>query len=158
MDIDLSSTRSHLISKRELLISETKVWHDIAMFRDNCHENEGLWVLQKDEYSLDGFSWTYWRHWDELEELTQNWSEGMMNHRYEWTVKKITQSKQSRWRSEVSCSRATYYRKKIYSLSQIFPDHLSTSTSLFFYKLGEDNIRLIYNSSLWENMHRYLII
>ena len=128
-----------------------KVWLDIAIFRDDCHENEGLWVLQKDEYSLDDFSWTYWRHWDELEVLTQNRSEGMMNHRYEWTVKKITQPKQSRWWSEVSCSRATYYRKKFCSLSQNFLDHLSTNTSLFFNNLEEDNIFLIYNSTLQAN-------
>ena len=54
------------------MILETKVWIDIEMFRDDCHENEGLWVLHKDEYSLD---------------------EGMMNHRYQWTVEKITQPK-----------------------------------------------------------------
>ena len=83
----------------------------IAMFRDEFHENEGLWVFQKDKYSLDDFSWTYQRHWDELAALTQNQSEGMMNHRYEWNVKKITQPKWSRWWSEVSCSRATCYRK-----------------------------------------------
>ena len=35
--------------------------------------------------------------------------------------------------------------------SQIFPGHLSTSTSLFFNKLEEDNIWLIYNSTLWAN-------
>ena len=35
--------------------------------------------------------------------------------------------------------------------SQIFPSHLSTSTSLFFNKLEEDNICLIYNSTLRVN-------
>ena len=135
-----------------------KGWLYIAMFKDDCHENEGLWVLQKDEYSLDDFSWTYQWHWDELATLTQNRSEGMMNHRYEWTVKNITQPKQSRWWREVSCSRATCYHKMFCSLSQIFPGHLSTSTSLFFNKIEEDNLCLIYNSTLRANMHRYLII
>ena len=88
-----------------------KMWLDIAMFRDDCHENEGLWVLQKDEYSLDEISWTYRRHWYEFSALTQIRSEGRMNHRYEWTVKNINQPKQSWWWSEVSCSRATCYRK-----------------------------------------------
>ena len=75
----------------------------------------------------------------------------MMNHRYEWTVKNITQPKQSQWWSEVSCSRATCYRKTFSSLSQIFLGHFSTSTSLFFNKLEEDNIWLIYNSTLRAN-------
>ena len=35
--------------------------------------------------------------------------------------------------------------------SQIFPGHLLTSTSLFFNKIEEDNIFLIYNSTLWAN-------
>ena len=48
--------------------------------------------------------------------------------------------------------------KKKNSLSQIFLDHLSTDTSLFFNKLEEDNIFLIYNSTFRANMHRYLII
>ena len=102
-------------------------------------------------YSLDDFPWTYRQHCDELASLTQNQSEGMMKHRYEWTVKNITQPKQSRWWSEVSCSRATCYRKKFCSLSQIFPGHFSTSTSLFFNKLEEDNILLIYNYTLRAN-------
>ena len=75
----------------------------------------------------------------------------MMNHRYEWIFKNITQPKQSWWWSEVSCSRATCYHKKFCSLSQIFPSHLSISTYLFFNKLEEDNICLIYNSTLWVN-------
>ena len=39
-----------------------KMWLDIEIFRDECHENEGLWVLHKDEYSMDDFSWTYRWH------------------------------------------------------------------------------------------------
>ena len=129
-----------------------KMWLDIAMFRDEFHENEGLWVLQKDAYSQDYFSWTYQWHWDELVALTQNQSEGMMNHRYEWTIKKITQPKNhGHGVKEISCSRATYYRKISCLLSQIFPSHLSTNTSLFFNKLEEDNICLIYNSTLRAN-------
>ena len=103
---------------KKLLYCETgvtnlreKIWLDIAMLRDEYHENEGLWVLQKDEYSLDDLPWVYRWHWDELAALTQNWSEDMMNHRYEWTIKKIAQPKQSRWWSEVSCSRVTCYHK-----------------------------------------------
>ena len=128
-----------------------KMWVDIAMFRDDCHENEGLWVLQKDEYSLDDFSWTYRRHWDDLVTLTQNLSEGMMNHRYEWTINKITQPKIHDDWVKVSYSRVTYYHKVLCSLSQIFPGHFSTSTSLFFNKIKEDIICLIYNSTLREN-------
>ena len=128
-----------------------KMWLDIAMFRDECHENEGLWVLQKDEYSLDEFSWTYRWHWDKLAALTQNQSEGMMNHRYEWTVKNITQPKIHDDGVKVSCSRATCYHKFFCYFPQIFLDHLSTNTSLFFNKLEEDKILLIYNSTLWEN-------
>ena len=71
--------------------------------------------------------------------------------RYEWNVKKITQTKISQWWSEVSCSRVTCYRKKFCSLSQIFAGHLSTITSLFFNKLEEGNICLIYNSTLQVN-------
>ena len=74
-----------------------------------------------------------------------------MNHRYELTVKNITQPKQSRWWSEVSFSRATCYRKKFCSLSQIFPGHFSTNTSLFFNNLGDGNICLIYSSTLRAN-------
>ena len=68
-------------------------------------------IVEGSEYLVDDFSWTYQWHCDELASLTQNLSEGMMNHRYEWTFKKITQPKQSRWWSEVSCSRATFYHK-----------------------------------------------
>ena len=88
---------------------------------------------------------------NELVALTQNRSEGMMNHRHEWTIRKITQPKQSRWWSEVSCSRATCYHKMLCSFSQIFPGHLLINTSLFFNKLEEDNIFLIYNSTLRAN-------
>ena len=133
-----------------------KMWLDIEMFKNECHENEGSWVLQKNEYSLDVFSWTYRQHWDELAALTQNQSEGVMNHRYERTVKNITQPKQSWWWSEVSCSRATCYNKVFYSLSQIFLGHLSTNNSLFFNNLEEDNICLIIQP--FGQMHRYLII
>ena len=52
---------------------------------------------------------------------------------------------------KVSCSRETCYHKVFSSLSQIFPGHLSTSTSLFFNKLEEDSICLIYNSTLRGN-------
>ena len=54
LDIDLLSTGSHLIAKQELLISETRVQLDIAIFRDDGHENEGLRVLQKDEFLIIG--------------------------------------------------------------------------------------------------------
>ena len=93
LDNDLSSTGSHLIVKWELLISEIKVWLDIEIFRDDYHDNESLWALQKDEYSLDDFSWTYRRHWDELVELTQNRSDGMMEHRYDESSRRLPNPK-----------------------------------------------------------------
>ena len=102
---------------------------------------------------MDDFSWTYRRHCDELATLTQNRSEGMMNHRCEWTVKMITQPKQSRTWSERSVMfKSDLLPKRNFAcFSQIFPGHLSTSTSLFFNKLEEDNIFLIYNSTLRAN-------
>ena len=41
--------------------------------------------------------------------------------------------------------------KNFAHFSKIFPGHLSTSTPLFFNKLEEDNILLIYNSTLRTN-------
>ena len=53
---------------------------------------------------------------------------------------------------EVSCSRETCCHKEILAhFSQIFLDHLSTSTSLFVNNIEEGNIFLIYNSTLWAN-------
>ena len=134
-----------------------KMWHYIAMFRDDCYENEGLWVLQKDENSLDDFSWTYQRHWNEFVALTQNRSEGMMNHRYEWTVKKITQPKSHDDGMKVSCSRATCYHKVFCYFSQIFPNHCWPIPLYFLTRLS----RVTYAwSIIWpfEWIHRYLII
>ena len=119
----------------------------------------GLWewrftsIVEGWVYSLDDFSWTYRWHYDELATLTQNQSEGMMNHRCEWTVKMITQSKQSRTWSERSVMfKSDLLPKRNFTyFPKIIPGHFSTSTSLFFNKLEEDNICLIYNSTLRVN-------
>ena len=134
-----------------------KMWLDIAMFKDDFHENEGLWVLQKDDDPLDDYSGTYQWHWDELETLTQNWSEGIMNHRYELTIKNITQSKSHDDGVKVSCSRVTYYHKVFCSLSKI---------SLIIFRLVPlyflTNLRRVtYSWSIIQpfgRMHCYLII
>ena len=121
-----------LLWNTELLISEKRVWLDVAIFRDDGHENEGLWVFQKDEvcHWVD-FSWTYRRHYDELAALTQNRSEGMMNHRCEWTIKMITQPKQSRTWSEgsVMFKSDLLPKETIVRSSKIFP-HYFFFTSL----------------------------
>ena len=85
--------------------------------------------------------------------MTQNRSEGMLNHRCEWTVKMITQPKQSQTWSERSVMfKSDLLPNRNFShFSKIFPSHLLTSTSLFFNKLEEDNIFLIYNSTLRVN-------
>ena len=87
---------SSLLKNKEVLVAK--------MTRENLGK-------RTDHFMVAGCSWAYRQHWDELVALTQNRSEGMMNHRYEWTIKNITQPKQSQWWSEVSCSRVTYYRK-----------------------------------------------
>ena len=76
-----------------------------------------------------------------------------MNHRCEWTIKMITWPKQSQTWSERSVMfKSDLLPKRNFAyFSQIFPSHFSTSTSLFFNKLEEDNIFLIYNSTLRAN-------
>ena len=70
-----------------------------------------------------------------------------MNHQDDY------QPKQSRtWSGRSVMFKSDLLPKRNFTcFSQIFPGHLSTSTSLFFNKLEEDNIFLIYNSTLQAN-------
>ena len=77
LDIDLLSTGSHLISKLELLILETRVRLDIAIFRDDGHENEGLWVLHKDEFLIT--------RWPLLNISATLWWVGSIDPKLKWT-------------------------------------------------------------------------
>ena len=76
-----------------------------------------------------------------------------MNHTCEWTVKIITQPKQSwTWNERSVMFKSDFLPKRNFAcFYQIFLGHFSISTSLFSNKLEEDNIFLIYNSTLWVN-------
>ena len=94
-----------------------KMWLDIAIFSDECHENEGLWVFQKERIhwmtSLEhiGDTEMSWQHWPKIE--VKVW----------WTVKNITQPKSHDDGVKVSSSRVTYYQKVFCYFSQIFLSH-----------------------------------
>ena len=76
-----------------------KMWLDIAIFRDDCHENEGLWVLQKMRNywmtSLEHIRDTEmsWYHWPKTKVMIW-WTIGTMNRQEDYP----TQT--SRWWSE----------------------------------------------------------
>ena len=120
-------------------------------FRNGGHENEGLLYCRGWGFELNDFSWTYQRYWSELIALTQNKvMDGMIdqccdNHQAEWPN---THSHSDE--VKVSCSRVTCYHKVFTAFSH-FPQSFMTSTSLFFIKLEEDNILLLYNFILRTN-------
>ena len=147
--------------RRALMYPTSTTRNECSYFRDGIWlTTQGLWMavmkmkvygIATDEFWLNDFSWTCRRQWNELVALTQNKvMDGMIdqwcdNHQAEWPNPHNHSDE-----VKVSCSRATCYHK-IFSTFSNFPQSFLTSTSLFFIKLEEDNICLLYNSTLWVN-------
>ena len=111
------------------------------------------WVFNHWMTSLEHIGDTVmsWQHWPKTE-VKVWWTIGMNEPSRILPNPKVTMMEWS------VMFKSDLLLQKFCSLSQIFPGHFSTTPSLFCNKLEEDNICLIYNSTLWVNMHRYLII
>ena len=101
--------------KTGVTISKTRVWLDMAIFRDDGHENEGLRLLHMDKFfnhwmtSLEHISDTMmsWHHWPKTN--VKVWWTICMN---ELSIRLPNPNSHGHGVKDVSCSRATCYQKE----------------------------------------------
>ena len=108
-----------------------------------CKRMSIHWITYLEHISDTEMSWQHWPK----NEVKVWWTIGMMNRQEDYPTQTVTDME---WRKCHVQERLATIRNSAH-FSQIFLSHMSTSTSLFFNKLEEDNIFLIYNSTIWVN-------
>jgi len=135
-------------------------WNECNYFGDKIWlTKQGSWMavmkmkvygILKDEFWLNDFSWTCRWHWNELVALTQNKvMDGMIdqwydNHQANNPTQIVTVMK---WKCHVQERPATKSVLPLFPFSLVVADQYL----FIFIKLEEDNICLLYNSTIWVN-------